>query len=75
MFSHSMHFNIWSWLNWFQVNVVKMGWGVTLAASLWSLWLNRNRALFENKLYSIEDILLLIKVRSSYWCQATNLIS
>lgn len=25
MFSHFMHFNIGSWLNWFQVNSVKMG--------------------------------------------------
>lgn len=38
-------FNLWSWLSWFKDQSVKIGWGVSIAAALQSLWLNMNRGI------------------------------
>lgn len=55
-------------------SLIKDWLGVVIAATMWSLWLNRNRGVFENKFYKIDEVLLLIKIRSYAWCQATNLV-
>lgn len=74
-FSTSMHLDFVSWLHWFSDHAVKIGWGVLLASVLWSIWLNRNRVLFENKAYSSKEVMFLIKIRSFHWFQAVNLVS
>lgn len=33
-------FNLWEWLKWFTGKSIKIGWGVVIASTLWSLWLN-----------------------------------
>lgn len=67
-FSQLVNFNLWSWMGWFHDNSIKVDWGVTLAATMWSLWLNRNRVVFENKFYADKDVLELIKITSFYLC-------
>lgn len=68
------NFNVWSWLNWFSNTSIKIGWGIALASTLWSLWINRNRGVFEKKNYKVNEVLWLIKMRAKYWCQASNLL-
>lgn len=57
-FNTSLQLDLYSWLHWFSNHVVKIGWGASLASVLWSLWLNRNRVIFENKVYSREEVIL-----------------
>lgn len=54
---------------------MKVGWGVTVAATIWSLCLNRNLILFERKVLAVDEVLLLVKIREFSWCQASNLLS
>lgn len=68
------NFNVWSWLRWLNTPSIKFGWGIALAATLWSLWLNRNRGVFEGKFYKANEVIWLIKLRAKYWCQASNLL-
>lgn len=69
-----VNFQVWSWLNWFKNHSIKTGWGITIVAVLWSLWLNRNRNIFEAKQYSLKELVMLIKIRSFRWCQVLNLV-
>lgn len=41
---------------------------------MWTLWLNRNISVFENKFYKIDEVMVLIKFRSYAWCKATSLV-
>lgn len=68
------NFKVWSWLNWFDNHLVKIGWGVSISEALWYLWLNRNRFVFEHKHYIKEELIMLIKIRAFRWCQVSNLI-
>lgn len=73
-FSEQQHGNWWSWLNWFSTSKVKSSWGIAIVVSLWSLWLCRNRGVFERKIYKEEEILFLIKLRAFKWCEISNLV-
>lgn len=67
-------FNLWRWWNWFNDQSVKIGWGLVISAAMWTLWLNGNRGVFENKFYKIDKVMVLIKYRSYAWCQANSLV-
>lgn len=61
------NFQVWSWLNWFKNQLLNNGWGITIVAVLWSLWLNRNRSVFELKQHSLEELVMLNKIRTFRW--------
>lgn len=66
--------NLWPWLNWFSNQSVKIGWGISIASTLWSLWLNRNKGFFEGKFYKVDEVVCLVKFKERSWCHISNLI-
>lgn len=65
--------NLWSWQRLFKKSVSRMGWNISLAATLWSIWLARNQAIFENCVIKYEDLVYLIKYRVFHWCEAVGM--
>ena len=53
----------------FDVNfkgVLESWWCACCAAALWSIWLARNEAMFDKKIWNVDEIFLLIKSRSVF---------
>lgn len=65
--------NIWSWQSVFGRSVLKVCWNISIAATLWSLWLTRNQIIFEKKSTNLEDLIYLIKFRVLKWSAAAGL--
>ena len=47
-------------------------WKIVGYAAVWTLWLARNEAVFEKKVWQLDDIFELIKLRSFHWTKASN---
>lgn len=60
----------WNWLSFYQNSKVKIGWSISITATLWSVWLYRNLMVFEGKRYKEEEVVWLIKQRSLLWWSA-----
>lgn len=45
-------------------------WNLTMDAALWTLWLARNKLVFERKQTSMDKMIYLLKLRSFKWMQA-----
>lgn len=68
-------FNFWSILK-LNTNVkLQKVWKISIAALLWSIWLNRNGVIFNNKTIPKSSILLLVKSRSRSWASNAQLLS
>lgn len=65
--------NIWNGQHLFKKSICKMGWNITLAATLWSIWLARNRLIFEKVSVQHEELIYLIKYRVFHWCEAIDI--
>ncbi|KAK1393592.1 hypothetical protein POM88_012648 [Heracleum sosnowskyi] len=65
---------MWRWLSWCKESRLKQCWGASLVATMWLLWLARNLRIFENKSYSEDEVIFLIKLRSLKWNAANNFV-
>lgn len=52
----------------------KQAWEISIAATLWSLWLARNERIFKGSKISSADVFLLAKKRAFEWAKLANLI-
>lgn len=52
----------------------KDNWQTTLSAMLWTLWLNRNEEIFNDKTSTLEQLQYLIKHRSFEWCHSADIL-
>jgi len=50
-------------------------WRITLLATAWHSWLERNRRIFENKVGSVEDLWARIKFTIGLWAKAANVFN
>lgn len=66
--------SIWESVNMFFSSKVRNGWIISLAAGLWSIWLSRNKLIFNNKKDNIEVVVYLIKIRAFKWLLASKSI-
>ena len=53
---------------------VKAAWKLVVSATLWTLWLARNKYIFEGSSLNAEELLAISKVQAKEWCLAFNLI-
>lgn len=67
--------NIWELHNQFSNSSVRLGWNCCVAACLWSIWLSRNRLVFEGENMKATDLIHLVKIRSFKWCSAVGLVN
>lgn len=74
-FLRQTQMNIWKWLDWSNDQTVRVCWGITMAATLWSLWIRRNEALFQQRFQANEVTFSLVKFRTWHWCLANKLVS
>ncbi|KAL4333845.1 hypothetical protein GQ457_07G009460 [Hibiscus cannabinus] len=64
-------FRVWMWKSRRRFSVFsgfyRQWWLSSCVVVLWSLWLARNRAFFEGKVMTVEELFFLVKLRSFYW--------
>ncbi|KAK1373727.1 hypothetical protein POM88_029920 [Heracleum sosnowskyi] len=65
---------IWESLKSFKSPSVKDAWGISISATLWTLWIARNQENFEGMKLNQKNLEYLIIFRSLSWCEAVNLL-
>lgn len=68
-------FSLSDLLNLHSRNLIGKIWRLVIAASLWSIWLAHNEALFSLKRVSKETLVYLIKIRIKKWGKASKLMN
>ncbi|KAK1371240.1 hypothetical protein POM88_037332 [Heracleum sosnowskyi] len=58
----------------FRDRITQEVWKTTLGACVWTIWLERNQGVFNNKFASLENVSFLILHRSAQWCLAAGFL-
>lgn len=66
---------MWNSVNILKDKYLKEVWRNLLGVVLWTIWLDRNHCIFNKMLTSSNNLMLILKFRSSQWNVAANLIA
>ncbi|KAK1399306.1 hypothetical protein POM88_009169 [Heracleum sosnowskyi] len=65
---------MWDSYRCFRDRITQEVWKTTLGACVWTIWLERNQGVFNNKFASLENVSFLILHRSAQWCLAAGFL-
>lgn len=65
---------LWSQAKCFPTKLLRSVWKVVISSALWSIWLSRNRIVFEEENTSHTSLMNLVQFQSKEWCVAFSLI-
>ncbi|KAK1374201.1 hypothetical protein POM88_030394 [Heracleum sosnowskyi] len=64
--------NIRRWQNWFPSGSQRDGWNLAVVSCLWSMWICRNKLVFEGITTESKEIIHLVKLRAWTWYDSSG---